>query len=644
MTCFRAPLVASLLLASLSVHATDAAVKDASEGFRLGDLRRVNAAVPQTRGNVLEGYVDYWSLRLQLDNAGIGADVERFLQKHAGEFVADRLRVDWLKQLGKTGNWDGFSKISNGFDTDDSEIACYRTTLAAKTATKEPLSVPRGVWEERLTESCADAFSALARHGQMSADDALWRFRTTADGGTFLAGARVAEGLSADNRPSTESLQRAHSSPEAYLNAGLAWSSRVHRQAGLYALTKLARSDVARARSVWSGIRSKFTDEEQRYAAAQLAYASARRLDTADAMTWFKRAGDEQLTTRLGDWQAAWIARAALRAGAWSEVLRAINAMSPVASAAQTGVADPAWKYWKARALVALSDKAGGQAIYADLAKEFSFYGLLAAEELGAPLPAPTMLKAGAAMPMPDDFKRLDQSAAAKRVLKLSELGLRADAAREWYSVVKDLGDADSLIAAEWMRRKGLWDRSINTAERTKAQHDFGLRYQMPYATEIKKAATQSALDHSLVFGLIRQESRFWAEAVSSAGALGLMQVMPATGKWIATQMKASDYRPSQLSDVAVNTGFGAFYLRTVLDQMGGSEPMAAASYNAGPGRARAWRADAPLEGAIYAESIPFNETRDYVRKVLTNAVWYAHLAGSGTTSIKSRLGIIPPK
>ena len=652
MTYFCASLVASLLLASLSVHSTDAAaksttdaaVKDASEGFRFGDLRRVNAAVAQTRGDALEGYVDYWSLRLQLDNAGIGADVERFLQKHANEAVANRLRVDWLKQLGKTGNWDSFAKASFGFDTEDSEIACYRTSLAAKTATKAPLSAPRGVWEERLTEACAEAFSALARHSQVSADDALWRFRTTADGGTFLAGARAAEGLSADSRPSTESLQRAHSSPESYLNAGLAWSSRPHRQAALYALTKLARSDVAKARSVWSGMRSKFTDEEQRYAAGQLAYASARQLDTADAMTWFKRAGDEQTLTRLGDWQAAWIARAALRAGAWSEVLRAINAMSAAPSAAQTGVVDPAWQYWKARALVEMSDKAGAQAIYADLAKEFSFYGLLAAEEIGAPLPAPTTLQAGAVKPTPDELKRFDQSAAAKRVLKLSELGLRADAAREWYSVVKDFNDADSLTAAEWMRRKGVWDRSINTAERTKTQHDFGLRYQMPYAAEIKKAATQSALDHSLVFGLIRQESRFWAEAVSSAGALGLMQVMPATGKWIATKMKATDYRPSQLADVGVNTGFGAFYLRTVLDQMGGSEPMAAASYNAGPGRARAWRADGPLEGAIYAESIPFNETRDYVRKVLANAVWYAQLSGSGNTSIKSRLGIIPPK
>ena len=636
--------LATVMVAASGAYANDAAVKDAAEAFRFGELKRVNAAINQTRGHVLEGYVDYWALRLQLDSASAGPDVERFIAKRAGESVADRLRIDWLKQLGRTGNWDTFVKLAQGFDTDDGEVACFRTTLAAKSDSKDPLPIPRGVWEERLTEACADAFSALARRNQVTADDALWRFRTAADGGTFLAGARAAEGLAADVRPSTDALQRAHASPESYLNAGLAWSARAHRQAGLYALTRLARNDVAKARALWSGIRGKFTEEEQRYAAGQLAYASARRLDTAEALAWFKRTGDEQTMARLGDWQAAWIARAALRAGAWSEVLRAINAMSPVASAALTGVADPAWKYWKARALVELSDKAGAQAIYADLAKEFSFYGLLAAEEINAPLPALATLKAGAVAPTPEQLKRFDQSAAAKRVLKLSELGLRADAAREWFSVVKDFNDADSLLAAEWMRRKGVWDRSINTAERTKSLHDFSLRYQTPYAAEIRKAATQAALDHPLVFGLIRQESRFWAEAVSSAGALGLMQVMPATGKWIATQLKATDFRPTQLVNVEVNTGFGAFYLRTVLDQMGGSEPMAAASYNAGPGRARAWRADGPLEGAIYAESIPFNETRDYVRKVLANAVWYAHLGGSGNTSIKSRLGIIPPK
>ena len=632
----------ALLLAVIISHpafASDAAVKDAAEGYRFGDGKRVNSALAQARGHLLEHYVEYWALRLRIDTAS-AAEIERFLKVSAGSAVGDRMRTDWLKQLGRTGDWVRFEQVGQGFDTDDSEIACFRATLAVRNGSKEVQPAPRGIWEDRLTEACADAFASLVRAKQLTAEDALWRFRTTADGGTLLAASRVADVLGDGVAPQPDALQRAHSSPEALLRGG-AFASRAAREAALYALTRLARSDVVKARAAWAPIRSRFSDDEQRYAAGQLAYASARRLDTAEAMEWARRAQDGEQFTRLGDWQAAWIARAALRAGAWKDVQRAIAAMSP---AANGGQADPAWRYWKARALVALGEPLAAQPIYVDLAKEPNYYGLLAAEEINAALPTVATLNGGALKLSEVDFKRFDQSPAAKRVLKLSELGLRADAAREWYSVVKDYNDADSLAAAEWMRRKGIWDRSINTAERTKAQHDFSLRFQMPYKDEIKKAATQAALDHALVFGLIRQESRFWAEAVSSAGALGLMQVMPATGKSIAGQLKASEYRPSHLADVAVNTGFGAFYLRTVLDQMGGSEPMAAASYNAGPGRARAWRADVPLEGAIYAESIPFNETRDYVKKVLANAVWYAHLQGSGNTSLKSRLGIIPAR
>jgi soluble lytic murein transglycosylase len=623
-----------------SVRASDAAVKDASEGFRLGEMGRITAALSQVRGHVLEGYVEYWALRL---NIGLSqpADVERFLEKYKGTAVGERLRVDWLKQLGRTEQWADFARIGTGFDTDDSEASCYRTTSIAREASLT-LAVPSGVWAPTLTEACAQAFAALAEKNRVTTEDVIWRFRTSADGGTFLAAQRIAAALPDSARPSDDLLQRAHSNPDLMIKMGGPSPTRAQREAAMYAITKFARNDVVKARTAWLAVKNRFSEDEQRYAAAQLAYASARRLDTDEAMTWFRRAGTEQDLTRMNDAQAAWIARAAMREGLWGEVLRAINAMSVSINGGQS---DPTWRYWRARALSELNDKQGAQAIYAELAKEFHFYGLLSAEEIKAPLPSPDTLKAGAIKISPQDIQRYDNLPAAKRVIKLSELGLRADASREWYSVVKNFNDNDSLIASEWMRRKGLWDRSINTAEKTVAQHDFGLRFQTPYNDEIRKAATAVNLDHSLAFGLIRQESRFWAEAVSSAGALGLMQVMPSTGKWIAQQLGLRDYRPSQLTDISISTNFGAYYLKNALNTQGGSEPLAAAAYNAGGGRARLWRDERrALDGAIYAESIPFNETRDYVKKVLTNAVWYAHLYGAGETSLKRRLGVIPAK
>src|SRR5581483_4245570 len=223
-------------------------------------------------------------------------------------------------------------------------------------------------------------------------------------------------------------------------------------------------------------------------------------------------------------------------------------------------------------------------------------------------------------------------------------LDLRTESRQEWYYAVRDLDDDALLVAAEYARRMNLYDRAINTAERTSVRHDYALRYLMPFRDQFTAAAREQALDAALLFGLARQESRFNASIVSSAGAIGLMQLMPATARWVAKQLGKADYRPGDISDVAVNTQFGAFYFRYCLDKLERLPALAAAAYNAGPGRAQSWRASVPLEGAIWVETIPFNETRDYVKKVLANAMFYARELDQPYVALTARLGTIPPR
>jgi soluble lytic murein transglycosylase len=165
-----------------------------------------------------------------------------------------------------------------------------------------------------------------------------------------------------------------------------------------------------------------------------------------------------------------------------------------------------------------------------------------------------------------------------------------------------------------------------------------------PFREQFAAAARDHGVDAALLFGIARQESRFAPDIVSSAGAVGLMQLMPPTARWVAKQLNRADYRPSQISDVGINTQFGAFYFRYWFDRLDRVPALAAAAYNAGPGRAQAWRGGTALEGAVWVENIPFNETREYVKKVLANTMLYAHLLNQAYVPLTLRLGTVSPR
>ena len=277
-------------------------------------------------------------------------------------------------------------------------------------------------------------------------------------------------------------------------------------------------------------------------------------------------------------------------------------------------------------------------ALLKPLASEYNFYGQLALEELGDSISTPEVVQADAGRSEGDGAKARRPA----RARALFDLGLRVEGTREWIWTVRDFDDRQLLAAAEVARRHELYDRAINTADRTENVHDFTLRYLAPYREVLTPRARQLALDEAWVYGLIRQESRFIVDARSRVGASGLMQLMPATAKWVAKKMGLKHV--GDVTEVDTNVSLGTYYLRHVLDTLDGQPVLASAAYNAGPGRARAWRPDAAVEGAIYAETIPFNETRDYVKKVMSNASYYAHVFSQQAQSLKQRLGVIGPR
>ncbi len=251
--------------------------------------------------------------------------------------------------------------------------------------------------------------------------------------------------------------------------------------------------------------------------------------------------------------------------------------------------------------------------------------------------------------------KEREEKAAARanpgltRGLYAIQIGLRSEGVREWNYTTNlhqggGMGDRELLAAADLACERQVWDRCINTSERMRNLFDAELSFPMPFREEVIRRTREIDLDPAYVYGLIRQESRFVMDARSHVGAAGLMQVMPATAKWTARKIGLENFKLEQLNRHDTNIAIGTGYLKLVLDSLGGSMPLAAAAYNAGPSRARKWSQGRVLEGAIWAENVPFQETRDYVKKVLSNATLYAAIITAQPQSLSARLGMVGPQ
>jgi soluble lytic murein transglycosylase len=173
---------------------------------------------------------------------------------------------------------------------------------------------------------------------------------------------------------------------------------------------------------------------------------------------------------------------------------------------------------------------------------------------------------------------------------------------------------------------------------------DTDQRFPMPFKDNVLRRSKEIGLDPAYVYGLIRQESRFIMDARSGVGASGLMQVMPATARWTAKKIGLDGFSIDQLNNRDTNIAIGTAYLKLALDDFAGSMPLAAAAYNAGPNRPRAWRNGPLMEAAAWAENVPFAETRDYVKKVLSNTTMYAAILTGQPQSLKNRLGSVGPR
>ena len=619
----------------------DDVLLEMQQAFRKGDRKKLSQLLPAVRGHALEPWAAYWELRARLDEA-LPDEVSAFLQRWAGTYQEDRLRNDWLRLLGQRRDWGRFVDLHPAFRMgDDREVRCYALTIehiVGKTPASAVDELLRNWYALRdADDGCTHAASELFAARQLPATD-IWRKARLAIEGNRAGAARNAVAIVAPDVASQ--VLELNSNPAKFLTSRAAAPTRQRQELVVMALIKMAsrNPDTAAAllESKWAG---QLTPEERSWTWAVIGKQAALNLSDA-AMGYFNQVGKD---SHLNDDLLGWKVRAALRAGQWKVVRKAVDAMSEEARQ------DSTWTYWKARALLATlpsdAERAQAQQLLQSIASPHGFYEQLALEDLGQRItvpPAPAPLTA-------------EEKAAARANPSLNKglyailIGLRSEGVREWNYATNlhtpgGMGERELLAAADLACEREVWDRCINTSERTKSVADYRQRFPMPFQKAVVAHSQGVGLDPAYVYGLIRQESRFIMDARSGVGASGLMQVMPATARWTARKIGMTGFTADQINDRDTNITIGTAYLKLALDDFAGSMPMAAAAYNAGPGRPRSWRNGPVLDAAIWAENVPFTETRDYVKKVLANTTNYAAILTGQPQSLKSRLGTVGPR
>jgi soluble lytic murein transglycosylase len=628
--CLVVALVAAAPACAAKLDAQDAALLAARDAFEANHRAKLAALAPTLKGHLLEPYVEYWQLFFRLPGASAG-DVRDFLSRYAGTALAEQLRADWLKVLGRSGRWELFQAEYPALSGDDPEVTCYMLLARWK---REDASVPGefgSFWSapRELPEGCLTLARSIHKAGQLGAREAWERFRVLVGAGLMGAAKRTMEFLPRGETIDSKRLAAVIRAPLRFLkDPRVDLAKTTDRELVIAALTLAADADARAAAGLWSGgLSDAFSVEDRRSVWLMLAMTGARR-HVPDALDWFGDPG------ALTDEQLGWRARIAMRTEKWSEVRSSIDRMSPLAKN------EPVWIYWYGRAERELGSPLEAEGYFERIAAEHSFYGRLAAEELGVSLRIP----ARAPLPTESEITEVAAIPGLARALALYRLDMRTEATKEWLWTIRGMDDRKLLAAAELARRNEAWDRAIGTADRTLFAHNFSVRYLAPYREVLAENARSRDLEEPWVLGVVRQESRFIIGAKSSAGATGLMQVMRPTAKWVAQRMRMKNFSSARLHEPDLNAALGTYYLKHVLNQFDGSPVLAAAAYNAGPTRARLWRGTVPVEGAIFVETIPFGETRDYVKKVMTNTVYYAAVLGSEPMPLKARLGTVLPR
>ncbi|MGQ0657141.1 MAG: transglycosylase SLT domain-containing protein [Chromatiales bacterium] len=602
----------------------------AYQAFLAKDVARGEALSAGLEIYLLYPHLRYESLRRRLETAD-SAEIRRFLSANEGTYVGEQFRTAWLAILARQQRWQAF--LDNFRPQQSVALRCAHldARIAMDHAT-EVTAETKALWltGENLPPECDRVVEWLARRGALDSGLVWERLRLVMAAANPTLAAQLARRLPAAEQPLAALWREVYSNPQKGLaREELKADSPRVRDIVRTGIERLARHDAGKAHEMWQRRqdRYKFSAREQAAIAAGIAITAVRR-DHADALRILDTVPDPHVDAEL---QRARLL-AALRTQSWGRIERWTE--QPPGE----GMNALRWRYWRARALEERGAGAAAREILFDLTQERDYYGLLAAERLQVLYTFPHQPLATNKA----DVVAFLARPGIERALELRRLGFEAAARQEWSFETVGLGPQGLIVAAAAAHQLGWHERAIAALGKAREFGDLEVRYPIAFRNVVEEYASVRGLEPAVMLSLIRSESAFNESARSPAGALGLMQVMPATGRQTAKRVGLTRYAAHDLLRADTNVMLGSAYLRDMLDRFHGNLAMAAAAYNAGPHRVKAWRPRHDcIEADIWVDTIPFTETRRYVRNVLYVTALYQMRLQQEIKPLRQRLSAV---
>ena len=623
----------------MAAHAAD--IDSQREGYaaalaalRAGDDARYRENLVRLDGYVLRGYVEYEFLkdRIERTDAKIIRD---FIAINTHTPLPDQLRQRWLQSAAARGDWATFMREYADVPGDTSLACIYlEQRLRADDRSAAVLQHVEQIWKsgQRQPSTCNAVFAQWRRAGFLSTDKVWERIGLAMDARELSLARDLAEYLPPTERVWVERWLAMHRDPaRALTTIDYPIETPVARMVVRYGVVRLAYRDSDEAMRRWQELKRKheFFGEDENYVLRFIGILAAQKRSPS-ALKWLSAVSAESDDLSLKLWRVY----AALWAGELDTARRFIAALPD-------GERDSTrWRYWSARIAERRGEEAAAKPIYTSLARERDYYGFLAADRIGADY----AMQHVSVDATPEEIAKLETRSDILAARELYTLGEIVDARRQWQWAVRNLGDRELQVAAVIARQWGWHDRAIQAVVKSGHPDDLELRFPVIYRDVIEANATKYNIDSGWIYGVVRQESAFVVDARSDAGALGLMQLLPSTGRAGLRQLRLRTRVEDALLSVEQNVQLGVNYLKQVLNRYNGNQVLATAAYNAGPNRVSGWIPDATIDADVWIETIPYNETRGYVKNVLAFAAVYEYRLGKKPTRLTTRMPAVAPR